>query len=197
MLISSIIRLWPGLILLGAALSAEASSTRCELIGLAAHAPQGWSSQPMVDMPETMAGCVLTRHDETGGLLGIQRLMSVTTSPDVAVEQAQAGMADLEVAIWNEMGFEIVEPLWRRDEIPMGGSMSKGFSTGTLLGMSAVIEETELSQEIHLLLFHREKTHYAVTLISPRSDATESLFQENRAAWNTLLGSLFVPTEER
>lgn len=181
------------LFLLSGGLFADKQSARCDLLGLAAHAPAGWTSQPMVELPEQMAGCLLTRYDEDDTLLGLQRLMSIQVGDDLPVEQASSRLADLELSIWEQMGFQVVEPLWRRDDVPMDGSMSAGFSSATALGMSAVIVESGLPQEIHLLLFHRNDIHYAATMLSPRGEAVEAIYQANLAAYQALLASMFVP----
>jgi hypothetical protein len=165
------------------------ASDRCALIGLAAPAPDGWISIAMQDMPPQLAGCQMLRLEDEM-LLGIMRLISARAADSVAVGQARDGLVALEREIWAEMGLEIGPTLWQRDHVAVSG---EGFSDGAAIGLAARIVETDLPQEIHLLMFRRADTHYALSVITPAGDDAAAHYRANLDGFRQLLGTLAVP----
>jgi hypothetical protein len=167
------------------------TSPTCEVQGLMVAPPKGWMNAP-VDTAgdETFAGCQMMLMEQ-GVYLGILRFFSHDLSkprknmPD----KWQEYVLGLEPLLMSNMGFEIGEPLWRRESVPVRGA---GFSSAEAMGLSVHIEGAPAPWEVHVLLFKNETYHYLMSMLTPAKSAQDGgqLYQENTDAMGLVMRTL-------
>jgi hypothetical protein len=168
---------------------------RCEVIGLIATPPDGWFNIPMQAMPDQLRGCQMLHVDGDDTLLGIIRLVSVLPGPGLSSDDVRDQLVSLEMSIWTEMGFQVGGPIWVRDEVPLRGD---GFDGASAIGLSAIIAESGLPQEIHVLTFRHEPTttQYVLSLITPRAEEDADAHRGNLEGFAAVMGGLVRPSGE-
>lgn len=142
-----------------------ARASRCELIGLIGHAPEGWSNDPMQFADADLAGCEMLRSGDNGELLGFVRLLSVVVPEETPKDKWLSGLIDLEVGWLQEGGFTLGELLFRRDDVPLSGLGD--FENGTGIGLGASSESSDSPREVHFLGFNGPRIQYLLTLLTP------------------------------
>lgn len=162
----------------------------CELIGLVATPPEGWFSVSVQEMPTGMAGCQMMRVNEAEELVGVMRLRSSETGEIPPGDESRDELLASELRVLEAMGLQVGEPIWSRNDVPISGL---AFAGAQALGLAAVIEESGLPQEIHVLAFRGPFTQYALLLITPHRDAESEIYERNVADFGRLFQTLNVP----
>ena len=162
----------------------------CELIGLRADVPDDWFSVPVEGMPPGMVGCQMMRTDETEALVGIIRLSSGETGELAPGAESRNRQLAIELAVLDAMGIETGDPLWSRNQVPLGGLGSAGFSDAQVVGLGATVRESGLPQEIHILAFHAPSTQYTLLLITPPKATEPQIYSRNLRDFGVLLQGL-------
>lgn len=157
----------------------DQATSECRLIGLQAPAPAGWFTVPISDLPDGMAGCQMMRTDRDDNLVGLIRLSASDTGARAPGEESRNRQVAIELEVLAAMGIKPRDRLWSRDDVPVSGPESSGFSSAQAVGLSAVIEETGLAQELHFLTFHGPSTQYALLLITPPPSTEPDIHQRN------------------
>lgn len=165
----------------------EQTTTICEVVGLTAPPPPGWFNVPIDSDDEALTGCQMMRAGDQEELVGILRLVSVT------LEEREdppwyAVMIAIEQQIIGEMGYELGEVMWSRQDVPISG---EGFENARAVGLSALVEGNDTPQEVHFLLFEHGQQKFIITLLTPGRDVDEGVFyKRNTDDFGILIRSL-------
>ncbi|MDD7971075.1 hypothetical protein [Roseinatronobacter alkalisoli] len=175
----------------------DISTPGCAVSGLAVSPPAPWLNAQISGLPEQMSGCQMMRTDDDEHLVGIIRILSVQTGPGMSADEARERVIAFESLIWRDIGFEVTDRLWLREDVPVHDRHDEGFSSGSAVGLAAVIQGTQLPQEIHVLFFSRlpDNTHYVISLLTPSGpDATE-IYAHNLEDYSRILNSLTLTSD--
>lgn len=175
----------------------DRATAYCELSGLRADVPDDWFSVPVEGMPPGMVGCQMMRTDETEALVGILRLSSGETGELAPGAESRNRQLAIELAVLEAMGIEPGDPLWSRDQVPLGGLGSAEFSNAQAVGLAATVRESGLPQEIHILVFHAPSTQYTLLLITPTKAAEPRVYSRNLRDFGILLQGLTKITDDQ
>lgn len=165
----------------------------CEVIDLLASPPEDWFAVPMEGLPSGLAGCQMMRTGPDEELVGILRVSGHRLREGEPGDQSRQRQLQFEVEVLGAMGIvlDIEQPLFSRDNVPLGGSRATGFSEAAqAIGFRALVLETEAPQEVHMLSFHGPDSQYALVLITPPRFVDQDIHQRNTADFARLLGSL-------
>ena len=169
----------------------------CELIGLRATPPDGWFAVAMQDLPDGMAGCQLVRTDEDEALVGIIRMSASDTGGRPPGEDSRNRQVVIELEVLAAMGIQPRELIWRRDDVPLTGDKSAGFSSAQAVGLSATIDESGLDQELHFLTFHGPTTQYVLVLVTPPPETEPDIHRRNLSDFGGLIRGLEAAPMQR
>jgi hypothetical protein len=151
----------------------------CEIARLRADPPEGWINVPIDTGIEQMAGCqMMLIVDEA--LFGILRVLSFdfSTAPPDLPPWPQHIMT-IETVLIGEMGYKVIEPIWRRESVPING---QGFKNAQAMGFSVQIEGNDIAQEAHMLVFENETHKYLVSLMTPAKSVDNGEYYERNTS---------------
>ena len=165
----------------------------CSVLGLLAIPPSGWFAMYMEGLPEQLAGCQMMRTGPNEELVGIIRLSGSQVKDGKPGTDSRQRHVRFEIEVLRNMGIVLdqEEPLWSREDVPLTGIESAGFSdTAQAVGYRAVIVETRTPQEVHVLTFHGASMQYALVLITPPRFMEPDIHQRNTSDFGRVLGTL-------
>lgn len=168
--------------------------SRCELLGLIGHAPEGWSNDPMQFADAGLAGCEMVRGGQNGELLGFVRVLSVAVPDGTPKDKWLSGLIDLEVGWLQEAGITLGKPLFRRDDVPLSGLGD--FENGTGIGLEASSSGSDSPREVHFLGFNGPGIQYLLTLVTTARKVDEGIeYQRNIEDFGVLMRTLQLPAQ--
>jgi hypothetical protein len=166
----------------------EQTTAICEVVGLTAPPPSGWFNVAIDSDDEALSGCQMMRAGDQEELVGIIRLVSVTVEEEEDSPPWYAVMIAIEQQIIGEMGYELGEVMWSRQDVPISG---EGFANARAVGLSASIKGNDTPQEVHFLLFEHGQQKFIITLLTPGRDVDEGVFyKRNTDDFGILIRSL-------
>lgn len=166
------------------------TTPNCEFGELRATPPPSWINVPIQTGIEQLQGCQMMLIEDQA-LLGIIRVLAFdwSTAPDDLPPWPQHIMT-VESVLIEQMGYTIIEPVWRRATVPVQGD---GFGNGQAVGFSLTIQGNDLPQESQMLVFDRGTTKYLVDLLTPAKSVEQgSYYQMNTQAMGTVIQSLDI-----
>lgn len=170
-------------------------TAQCEVDGLVVEPPAGWINVPIDTGIDQLAGCqMMLVEDEI--LMGVLRILSFDWMDAPAdLPPWQQHVMTVESMLIEAMGYQIVEPIWRRETVPISGP---GFGNGRAMGFAVKIAGNDIPQESHMLVFDSGDIKYLVDLLTPAKSVNEGVYySKNLLAMKAIMQGFKVPLSEQ
>jgi hypothetical protein len=163
------------------------ATASCDMPGLTVAPPEPWYSVPIESQDPVIAGCQMIWEDGDQ-YMGIMRLVSfdLRERPDDAQQWVNLALA-FEEQVFKQMNFTLMQPLWKRETLPVSG---EGFANGSAVGFEIELAGVAHRSEGHFVFFEGATHRYVISLITPSEEASPDIYQANTKAMSTVMQTL-------